>query len=378
MNKKRVLIVYRSFFPSLSHLGPATAIRNLMHNMSDDYEFHLLTLNHDFTSGAAMFKTPVHRERMGAATVEYIPRGPAGLRILFDRVREDFDVVDIQCAFDPLVAIPTLILKRLGFLRGKRVFHTPHGIFMDVIMSASALKKRLFCRLADLTGLYRGVVHLAGSPAEEHDIRRNHLRRQEVLMVSQFVESGAPRPTKKEKPPGQLRMAMVGRVTVQKNVTFALDVVRRLTVASSLDIFGEVDDSSYAQQCVEMARAGTGQCDVTFKGNLPKDELFAQLADYDVLLHPTLGENFGHSIVEALTLGLPVLISDKSPWTDVAASNAGWALPLSEPESFVEKLEALHAMGPEEWSAMSEGALRYSRATFDGRATSERYRQAYG
>ncbi|WP_028134714.1 glycosyltransferase family 4 protein [Bradyrhizobium japonicum] len=378
MTKKRVLIIYRSFFPSLSHLGPATAIRNLLHNMSEDYDFHLVTLNYDFTSGVPMFETQLHRERMGTATVEYIPTGIAGLRVLFDRVREDFDVVDIQCAFDPLVAIPTLILNRLGFLGNKRVFHTPHGIFMDVIMSASALKKRLFCRLADLIDLYRGVIHLAGSPAEVHDIRRNHLRSQNVLMVSQFVEGGALRLTRREKQPARLRMAMVGRVTVQKNVTFALDIVRRLTVASSLDIFGEIDDSAYAKQCIEMVRAGTGQCDVTFKGNLPKDELFAQLADYDVLLHPTLGENFGHSIVEALSLGLPVVISDRSPWTDVAASNAGWALSLSAPNSFVEKLEAIHAMGPEAWSELSEGALRYSGATFDARATSDRYRQAYG
>jgi len=83
------------------------------------------------------------------------------------------------------------------------------------------------------------------------------------------------------------------------------------------------------------------------------------------------------AIVEALMLGIPVLISDKCPWTDVAASNAGWALSLSEPAAFVKKLEALHAMG-DEWSAMSEGAIRYSQATFNDNGTAERYRAAYG
>ena len=377
MSKKRVLIVYRSYFPSLSHLGPATAIRNLIDNMSGEYDFHVLTLNYEFATGEPLFGGGVHREMRGSSVIEYVPRGWRGWRILAQRLRENFDVVDIHCAFDPRLAIPALLLQWMGYAPRSRIFHTPHGIFMDVIMSAGALKKRLFCDLTDILGLYRRVVHLAGSPLEEHDIRRNHHRPHEVRMVSQFVESVAKYRNERRKSPDELRIAFVGRVTVQKNLCFALDVLGRLTVSSSLDIFGEVGDDAYARQCVERVKAGVGRCDVTFKGNLEKHRLFEQLAQYDVLFHPTLGENFGHSIVEALMLGVPVLISDKSPWTDVAASNAGWALSLSEPAAFVEKLEALHAMD-EGWPAMSEGAVRYSRATFDGNRTAERYRAAYG
>jgi glycosyltransferase involved in cell wall biosynthesis len=34
---------------------------------------------------------------------------------------------------------------------------------------------------------------------------------------------------------------------------------------------------------------------------------------YDYFVLPTLGENFGHAIVESLSLGLPVIISNKTP-----------------------------------------------------------------
>jgi glycosyltransferase involved in cell wall biosynthesis len=95
------------------------------------------------------------------------------------------------------------------------------------------------------------------------------------------------------------------------------------------------------------------------------------------LLHPTLGENFGHSIVEALWLGVPVLISDRAPWTNVQTFNAGWSLPLTHPQAFAEKLRDIYAMG-DEWLSLSEGAIRYAHASFDRTETADRYRTAYG
>lgn len=377
MSKKRVLIVYRSYFPSLSHLGPATAIRNLAAGMADDYHFHILTLNHEFTTGAALFDDAVHQAMHERAIVEYVPRGLRGWRILLKRLRDGFEIVDIQCAFDPLLAIPALAMCRLGLAKHSRVFHTPHGIFMDVIMAASAAKKRLYCRVADLLGIYKSVTHLAGSPCEEADIRRRHMVAQRVQMVSQFVAPTPPAFAARMKTSHSLRIAMVGRITEQKNVLFAIAVMRRLTVPSSLDLFGDIGDDAYAHACRHAVAAGTGQCTVTFKGAVEKASLFAQLPDYDVLLHPTLGENFGHAIVEALSLGVPVLISDKSPWTDVADSHAGWALPLMDAAAFAARLEAIYAMGAD-WSAFSDGALAYTRATFDNARTTDRYRAAYG
>ena len=49
---------------------------------------------------------------------------------------------------------------------------------------------------------------------------------------------------------------------------------------------------------------------------------------------PTTGENFGHSILEALLAGRPVLISDQTPWLGLTAKKTGWDLPLSDPAAF--------------------------------------------
>ena len=43
---------------------------------------------------------------------------------------------------------------------------------------------------------------------------------------------------------------------------------------------------------------------------------------------PTHGENYGHSIVEAFMHGIPVIISNKTPWNKLEEKKCGWDLDL--------------------------------------------------
>ncbi len=247
---------------------------------------------------------------MPHVVIEYIPRGLKGLRILAGRLAEEFDVVDIQCCPDPLLAIPALILCKLAWPAAASCSTPRTASSWMLSWRRGGRARRCTARFTDLLGLYRNVIHLAGSPGEKRDIDRNHLRRQNVAVVSQFVEPLPAASPRNEKPRNRLRIAFVGRVTGQKNLTAAIEMLRQLHVPATLDVFGDTIDTDYYERCVGMIKAGTGPCEIRFKGNVNKESLLQALPHYDVLLHPTLGENFGHSIVEALHLGLPVLISD--------------------------------------------------------------------
>jgi glycosyltransferase involved in cell wall biosynthesis len=65
----------------------------------------------------------------------------------------------------------------------------------------------------------------------------------------------------------------------------------------------------------------------------------ATLAGYDLFLLPTRGENFGHAIFDALEVGLPVLLSDQTPWRDLERIGAGWSLPLANPDRFAATID---------------------------------------
>lgn len=377
MSKQKVQIVYQSYLPSEFAMGPVSAIRNLIDAMGGEYDIRLLTLNHDFLTGKRLFPDDHHIVSTGTATIEYLPRGFAGLRILYDRLREEHSVLEIHSGFDRNLAIPALLLARLGRVNARQVFHSPHGIFLPVDMSRGAFKKRLYCALSDIIFLYRNVVHLASSPGEVADIRRWHRRRQRIIEMPHFVDArhGAQPISPRVKQPKSLKIAFVGRVTLQKNFLFAIDVVRGLPVPAVMDVFGD-GDPDYQPACEAELAKGTGRCDVRLHGQIPHQDLLRKLSEYDVLLHPTLGENFGYSIIEALGLGIPVLLSDKSPWLDVEGFGAGWVLPLSRPDPFIRRLSEIYDMGPE-WQRLREGALQYARDKVDNVRSADFRRRLY-
>lgn len=55
---------------------------------------------------------------------------------------------------------------------------------------------------------------------------------------------------------------------------------------------------------------------------------------------PTKGENFGHVFIEALSAGVPILVSDKTPWRDLEAKGVGWDISLHKQENFVSVIDA--------------------------------------
>ena len=54
------------------------------------------------------------------------------------------------------------------------------------------------------------------------------------------------------------------------------------------------------------------------------------LRSADVLVLPTHSENFGIVVVESLTVGVPVLTTQGTPWADLEKYQCGWWIELSD------------------------------------------------
>ena len=65
---------------------------------------------------------------------------------------------------------------------------------------------------------------------------------------------------------------------------------------------------------------------------------------YDLLFMPSQGENFGHTMAEALACGLPMLISDRTPWKGLEAAHAGWDVSLDDRTAFAKALQTMLEM----------------------------------
>ena len=107
------------------------------------------------------------------------------------------------------------------------------------------------------------------------------------------------------------------------------------------------------------------------------NELAEILKQHHLFILPTTGENFGHSIFEALLCGRPVLISDQTPWLGLAAKKAGWDLPLAEPDKFTEAIEVAAGWDQNSFDAWAEGAWQYANAFIKNPEIHSQYLQLF-
>jgi hypothetical protein len=66
-------------------------------------------------------------------------------------------------------------------------------------------------------------------------------------------------------------------------------------------------------------------------------------------------------ILEAMSAGCPVMLSDQTPWQNLEAEGVGWAIPLADASSYLKALEEMYHMSPEDHAAMTRRAQDFAR-----------------
>jgi len=336
----RVLIVVNGFFPGLKYGGPPVSIENLCTLLSKDYEFYILTRNHDYKD---------EKPYDGIATNVWINKGRFFVKYLEDKdfVSHSFkreieeirpQVLYLQSIFEACV-LPCLNIAKK---RRIKVIIPPRGELGEKALSINTLKKQVYLQLLRHSGLLKQVAFQASSNDERNDIIRNLRIPNEKIFVVPNVPSlpnNSCVHNKKEK--GSVKLFYYARIHPIKNLLFALNCLSECTGNIEYDIYGPIEDQEYWAQCSAAITNLPPNIRVRYAGLLSHNDTFRVICGYDALFLPTYGENFGQSIAEALVAGCLVLISDRTPWTDVSTTKESWALSLSDEVSFKIALKEL-------------------------------------
>ena len=140
---------------------------------------------------------------------------------------------------------------------------------------------------------------------------------------------------------GKANLIFISRIVPKKNLHSALDYLNNVKGNLNFDIYGSLEDEMYWKECEKKVKELPSNIHVEYKGLISHDQVHETLKKYDAFLFPTLSENFGHVIAEALMVGCPVIISDQTPWTDVNDIDGGWSLPLNDSKSFVDAIQSI-------------------------------------
>lgn len=361
-----MLTLVGTYLPGYKSGGPIRSIASLVGALGDEFRFKVVTRDRDFGDDVPYpGVVPDKWSMVGKGEVKYLNTKALSFRSLRQLLRhERFDVLYINSAFSVNFALKQLILRRLRLIQNTPVVVAPRGQFAAEALKLKRVKKLLFLALAKVGGLYDDVLWHATSAHEVGDIRRIIGSPARIVLAevprAGLESAGHRKADASTKGPGTLKVVFLGRIARMKNLDLALSCLAPLRGSVSFDICGPVDDRQYWDECQAlMARMPTNIA-VRYLGPVPYDELLTKLREYDLFFLPTRGENYGHAIVDALCAGLPVLISDATPWRGLHERGCGWDLSLSDPAAFTTVLQYCLELNESKYAEMSHRALEYA------------------
>lgn len=329
--KTRSVAVFAPLYPpAFRGGGPIRSIAALAANSPGDLLPLVVTADSDLGADARLAVTTGTWTQRGRAEVYY-----ADSRSLW-RLMQAFlasrrrrpAMLHFNSFFNPRFTIAPLLLWKAG-LWGRRtpVLLSPRGEFGFGALQRRSFKKNAYVRLFRLFMLHKDVIWHSTAAHETADIRRIWggsvqivERENDTLLPRQAMEaSGPPRDT--------LRAVFLGRLVEHKGLQILLAALRHVPEGMTLDVFGSREDDAYARVCEEYAAALPEHIQVAFRGELDPDRVVCTLNEYDALLLPTAGENFGHVIAEAMAASCIVTTTPYTPWTEILNSGGGVIVP---------------------------------------------------
>jgi len=368
LNKeKRILIFNKYYSPGFRAGGPIKSLVNLVECLGNYFDFFVVTLNHD----AGVFQSykgikTNSWERVGKAQVKYLDPRRVSLSTVIANVQEiNPNIIYLNSFFDSTFTQRVLWAKRLKYFKNVPIIIAPRGEFSAGALNLKKFKKKLFLKLTGVLELYHHLIWQASSSHEHDEILRNlGFVSSDDIFVAQNLVQVDNLPKKFYSYyfiNNQLRICFLSRISPKKNLDFALMVLAKVKVNILFTIYGPKEDNSYWAKCESIVSTMPTNIQVTYEGEIHPNEIIKELTRHDLFFFPTLGENYGHVIHEALCAGLPVLTSDQTPWKGLEGEGVGWTLPLDRTESFVRKIESFAALEPHKVVEIRNRACKYGR-----------------
>jgi glycosyltransferase involved in cell wall biosynthesis len=342
--RPRILALTRYYYPGFRAGGPVRSLINLVKAVDSKVDIVVVAADHD-AGESERYKGVVQNgiTDTPVGPVWYVPRFSCwSIHRVVRELRPD--LIYLNSLFSKETR-STLALRRVGIIRNP-VILAPRGELDPGAIRLKRRRKRLFVRASRRMSLLEGVWWQATSIVEAEFIRREFRVPDEHVAIIGNIPSVIEPSYDIEKTPGDLRLLFLSRVSVKKNLLFALSSLARVKARVTLAVAGPVEDARYWARCEDAIHDLPAHISVTYMGPIPHDRIGSVFKDVHATILPTLGENFGHSIVESLLAARPVIISDKTPWQ--LTGGGGWSLPL-ESERWCHAVEELAAMEYSEW-----------------------------
>lgn len=367
MNKKPIILTFnRNYLPGYRAGGPIRTLANMVEKLGNEIDFRIITRDRDAGMDKP-FDNISHSDwnRVSHAQVLYLkPENISLYRLvkIFKEVQPD--LIYLNSFFDNIFTQRILLARRLGRLGMTPVILAPRGEFSSGALGLKRLKKFFYLYFTKTIKLYSNLIWQVSSEREQEDILRAlaYVCSNDIRVAINLAPPSEQQQVKRNiRDKGEpLQVCFLSRISPMKNLDFALKVMAQVRLPVVFTIYGPKEVASYWAECESLIASLPPNIKVIYEGEVHPNAVKQTLSQHDLFFFPTRGENYGHVIHEALAAGLPVLISDQTPWSEVQKREIGWVFPLSSLEPFVEAIQEASNWTAEQHEAIARRAQLFA------------------
>lgn len=177
------------------------------------------------------------------------------------------------------------------------------------------------------------------------------------------------------KPVFCLNILFLSRIDKKKGLELLLHVLSNLYLNWKLTIAGS-GDHFYVSQLKQLSVSLKISSKITWLGQVSNEDKYAVLAQHDLTVLLSSNENFANVVVESLSVGTPVLISDQVGLASyIRKSDLGWVCSL-QPAAALQALNRIHS-NPNKRNYIRKTAPDRIKADFNPDKIIDNYLQLY-
>lgn len=361
---KKILILTGRYLPGYKDGGPVRTLKNLTDSIGDRYKFTICCADRDHGDVKAYDNIKVNETNsVGNVDVFYVKDGKFSFSII-KKLASANDIVYV-CGPYNSYAIKALILKRLGLIKVPFVL-APMGSFSKGALNIKSAKKKIFLTLFKVLSFFKGISFSVTSDVEENELKES-LKLNNKCYIAEDPQRAPDESLTHNlfRRDGRLNIVFLSRICEKKNLSGALNILKNVKGDVIFHVYGTMEDENYYNECLKIVNELPSNVTFEYKGEAESDSVPLILSKYDVFLFPTLGENFGHVISEALLAGTIPVISNTTPWNDFDEKNCGYVIDLSDTAKFEKTIDTLAGMKVDELKKISNNAMKYYQQKYD-------------
>jgi glycosyltransferase involved in cell wall biosynthesis len=356
----RVLVFTDWFYPGSQAGGPIQSLMSLMKFSSD--MFYVVTRNTDLNSTlpySTVESGSWQKSFQENIQVYYLNENSLTESFILKIYNElKPDQVYLNSMWSPKFTLtPLRVCRKKGW--SEKVVLAPRGMLKPAAFRQKGFKKKLFLFFAKANKTYENIGWHATSEIERDEILQ--LFPKANIRIAPNISNAVFTAVKKELS-SPFRILTVGRISKEKGYIEALETLRKWNPKQIIqwDIVGLKENTELVKTILS-AEQDFSSIQIQLHGHKNQDDLKLFYENAHLFFLPSRGENYGHVIAEALSYGIPVVISDNTPWKNLEEAHAGKSTSLN-PWKLAESLDFFVNLNNDEYQQWSQGASNYAKA----------------